>query len=162
MSGASDSNRHESERSSRPHQLSTKPYTKISEPNCGLQTVLVAVDDAETRRTLVDGLRQDDRNILEAPDLPSMVEAVLTQSKPIHLLLIDVGTDKRTWATRLMNHRQKMIVFLVAEHQDGQLPDVLTPTLALSAVRAFFKSRGEATKGSVFPDKKSISVAAVA
>jgi DNA-binding response OmpR family regulator len=104
-------------------------------------TVLVAVDDAEARRTLVDGLRQDDYNILEAPDLATMVEGVLTHATPIHLLLVDAGTEKLQWATRLKNHRQRMTVFVVAVHQQELDRDVLTPERALAAVQGFFRNR---------------------
>jgi DNA-binding response OmpR family regulator len=113
--------------------------SKVSEAKHGYPTVLVAIDDNETRRTLVDNLSQDDYNILEAPDLPSMIETVLTESRPIHLLVIDPSTEKRSWATRLKNRRREMTVLLVARRQEGQLPDVLNPTLALTTIRTFFK-----------------------
>lgn len=112
-----------------------------SAANHGYPTVLVAIDDAEARSTLLEGLRQDDYSILEAPDLPGMIEVVLTQSKPIHLLLVDVGTEKRQWAKRLKNHRPHMVVIVVAANQNEQDPDVLTPELALVAVHGFFRNR---------------------
>ena len=109
----------------------------------GYPTILIAIDDPETRRSMVDGLCQQDYNILEAPDLISMVVAVLTQSRTV-LLLIDENTEKRIWALRLKNHKREMIVLPVAEHQHTEDPDVLTPKLALVTVRNLFMT--EATK----------------
>ena len=112
-------------------------------PNQHLPTVLVAHDDTELRSALVDSLRHDGYGVLEADDLPSMVETILTQTRPLHLLT-DPSTAKRTWARRLKNHRPNMVVWFVERHHHESASDVLTPEHALAAIREFFnRSRGE-------------------
>jgi hypothetical protein len=113
----------------------------------GLPTILVAHEDNETRSTLAKSLRHYGIHVLEADDLPSMVEIVLTQTRPIHLL-IDDSPDKRTWATRLTSHRPKMKVWLVARYRHEVRPDALTPEVALQTVRNFLaQSANEAAGG---------------
>jgi hypothetical protein len=103
--------------------------------------------DNQTRSTLAASLRQYGIHVLEADDLPDMVEIVLTQTRPIHLL-IDDSPDKRIWATRLTRHRPKMNVWFVARYQHELSPDALTPEVALKTVRTFLaQSANEAAGG---------------
>jgi CheY-like chemotaxis protein len=115
---------------------------KRPDDNHGLPTVLVAHDDPELRSNLSDRLREDGYDVLEADDVPSLVEMVLTQTRPLHLLT-DPSAEKRTWAIRLRNHRRNMVVWFV-DRPHPELPsDVLTPEIALATIREFFKrSRG--------------------
>src|SRR5215471_17008270 len=93
--------------------------TDMKATNTEFLTVLVAHEDTELRRRLISDLNQGTYNVLEAPDLPSMIEIVLTQTKPIHVLLTDASTDKRQWASRLKSHRPKMTVWFVENWQDA-------------------------------------------
>jgi DNA-binding response OmpR family regulator len=78
-----------------------------SEKNQGSHTILVAHDDTELRRTLIEDLRRGEYTVFEAPDLPTMIEIVLTQDKSIHLVLTDTSTDKRSWAARYRSIDQR-------------------------------------------------------
>ena len=116
---------------------------KPSERNNGSRTIVVAHDDAGLRQTLIEYLRDGKYNVFEAPDLPTMVEVVLTQTRPIDLLLTDTSMEKRSWARRLQNHRPMMTVWFVENWQDSEIPDVLTPEVVPTKVRAFFASSGK-------------------
>ena len=128
-------------------EVKSRYLIMLSNDDLHYPTVVVAHNDAELRSTLADRLRQDGYNVLEADDLPSMVEIVLTQTRPLHLLT-DPSTDTRTWAKRLKHHRPEMIVWFV-DRPHLELPsDVLTPEIALTTVRGFLnRFRGEASAG---------------
>jgi CheY-like chemotaxis protein len=123
------------------------PSTLSHDPN-RRPTLLVVHNDAELRSALADSLlRQDGYDVLEAADLPSMVEIVLTQTRPVHLL-IGSSADKRIWANRIKHHLPEMMIWFV-DRPHPELPsDVLTPEIALATVREFFdRFRGEAAAG---------------
>jgi CheY-like chemotaxis protein len=113
----------------------------LSEQNHASITILVAHDDTELRCALVDQVRGEGYHVFESPDLPTMIETVLTQTRPIHLVLTDASTDKRYWAARLQNHRPKMVVWFVESWQEAEISDILTPELVLTKVREFFDGR---------------------
>jgi CheY-like chemotaxis protein len=110
-------------------------------------TLLVAHDDAVLRSALAHSLRQEGHDVLEADDLPSLVEIVLTQTRPVHLL-INASTEMRFWARRLKNHRPNMVVWFVERPHPEFPSDVLTPEIALATIREFLnRFRGEAAAG---------------
>ena len=121
--------------------------SKLLDANHGDAAVLVAHDDTVLRSALANTLRQDGYNVLEADDLPSIAEIVLTQTRPVHVLA-DPSDDKRLWATRLTNHRPNMVVWFVERHHPDLPSDVLTPEIALATIREFFNgSRGQVATG---------------
>lgn len=111
--------------------------SKRPDDNHHLPTVLVVHNDTELRSALACSLRQDGFGVIEADDLPGLVEIVLTQTRPLHLLT-DPSAGKRIWAGRLKNHRPNMVVWFV-DRPHPELPlDVLTPEIALATIREFF------------------------
>ena len=116
-------------------------------PNQHSPVVLVAHDDPELRSALADSLRQDGFGVIEAGDLPSMVEIVLTQTRPLHLLT-DPSPEKRTCARRLKNHRPNMAVWFV-DRPHPELPsDVLTLKLPWQQSESSFnRSSGKSAGG---------------
>jgi CheY-like chemotaxis protein len=116
--------------------------SKRSEENGSFPTILVAEEDDELRYALAHNLGHDGYLVLEAPDWPSALGIARVHSRPIHLLLIDVGMDNHT--ALLKQYRPEMRVFFVTRHPHEGLRDALAPETALAKVRAFFKpSKGE-------------------
>ena len=82
----------------------------------GFPTVLVARDDDGLNGPLVDRLRREDYNVLEAHDWADVFHFVSVHSRPIHLLLADVNMDARV--PILKEHRSELQVLLVQKPVD--------------------------------------------
>jgi len=115
--------------------------TLDTEEQHAFPTIVVAHEDGEIRRALIDNLSQ--YNVLEAKDVPTLVEIVLTQSRPLHVLLTDASPEKRHWVARLQQRRRKMLVWYVERSQGVNASDVLSPEVALMNVRELFEKNGE-------------------
>ena len=83
----------------------------------GFPTVLVARDDDGLNGPLVDRLRREDYNVLEAHDWADVFHFVSVHSRPIHLLLADVNMDARV--PILKEHRSELQVLLVKKPVDA-------------------------------------------
>src|SRR5262249_49889484 len=99
-------------------------------------TVVVAHENAELQRILVDNLRQF--NVLEANDVTSLVEILLTQTRRLDVLLADTSPDKQRWIARLHQRRPKMLVWYV-KHLDEADALGVTPEVAVMNVRELSK-----------------------
>lgn len=102
-------------------------------------TVLVAVEDAELRRALVQGLRQDGYLVLEAADARGVLDTVRTHSRSIHLMLLHVSIGHKL-KSAISPYRPKAKILFFSDEGKEQLQDVLTPEIALTKVREFFNS----------------------
>jgi CheY-like chemotaxis protein len=110
----------------------------------GHPTILVAVNDAELRRTLVDDLCRYGYLVLDAADAGAALHAVRKHSRTIHLMLIHTDLKKELVDSALRRYRPDMRLLFVARYNDKRFPDVMTPEDALANVQAFFeKSSGE-------------------
>jgi hypothetical protein len=125
------------------HDQTVQIVSRVSERLHRHPTVLLALDDNEMRSALSNDLPRHDYVVLEAPDVPSMVEVVLTQTRPIDVLLIDEGMEKQKWAARLRSFRRAMTVLCISNHHEVGLPDVLNPKSAISTIRTFLAKSAE-------------------
>jgi len=80
-------------------------------------TVLVARDDEGLNGPLVDRLRRQDYNVLEAHDWASVFHFVSVHSRPIHLLLANVSIN--AYVPILKEHRSELQVLLVKKPVDA-------------------------------------------
>jgi CheY-like chemotaxis protein len=118
--------------------------SKRSGEKGGFPTILVAEQDNELRYALAHSLGHDGYLVLEAHDWPSALGIARVHSRPIQLLLTDVGMDNHT-AALLKQYRPEMRVLFVTRHPHEGLKDALAPETALAKVRAFFKPSEEET-----------------
>jgi CheY-like chemotaxis protein len=84
-------------------------------------TVLVARDDSGLNGVLVDRLRSENYNVLEA-DSGDVFDVVRVHSRAIHLLLVDVSMDAHV--PILKKHRSELQVVFVKKPVDAD--EVLT------------------------------------
>jgi hypothetical protein len=83
----------------------------------GFPTVLVARDDDGLNGPLVDRLRREDYNVLEAHDWATVFHFVSVHSRPIHLLLANVSISAHV--PILKEHRSELQVLLVKKPVDA-------------------------------------------
>ena len=83
----------------------------------GFPTVLVARDDDGLNGPLVDRLRGEDYNVLEAHDWADVFHFVSVHSRPIHLLLANVSISAHV--PILKEHRSELQVLLVKKPVDA-------------------------------------------
>ena len=83
----------------------------------GFPTVLVARDDDGLNGPLVDRLRREDYNVLEAHDWADVFHFVSVHSRPIHLLLANVSINAHVPILR--EHRSELQVLLVKKPVDA-------------------------------------------
>ena len=82
----------------------------------GFPTVLVARDDDALNGPLVDRLRREDYNVLEAHDWADVFHFVSVHSRPIHLLLANLSINADV--PILKEHRSELQVLLVKKPVD--------------------------------------------
>jgi PleD family two-component response regulator len=82
----------------------------------GYPTVLVAVHDLDQRGTLGHRLRLEGYNVLEAHDWANVFAFVVAHSRPIHLLLADVGMEARV--PMIQEYRSELQALFVAKSFD--------------------------------------------
>ena len=85
--------------------------------NVDYPTVLVARDDDGLNGPLVDRLRRQDYNVLEAHDWATVFHFVSVHSRPIHLLLANVSISAHV--PILKEHRSELQVLLVKKPVDA-------------------------------------------
>jgi hypothetical protein len=88
----------------------------------GFPTVLVARDDNGLNGPLVDRLRREGYNVLEAHDWADVFHFVSVHSRPIHLLLANVIMEAHV--PILKEHRSELQVLLVKKPVNAD--DMLT------------------------------------
>jgi PleD family two-component response regulator len=93
----------------------TKFVAKPSEVH-GYPTVLVAVNDIDQRGTLGHRLRLDGYNVLEAHDWADVFAFVVQHSRPIHLLLADVGMEAQV--PMIKEYRSELQALVVTKPVD--------------------------------------------
>jgi hypothetical protein len=81
-------------------------------------TVLVARDDDGLDGVLIDRLRREDYNVLEA-DSAHVFDVVRVHSRPIHLLLVDVSMDARVPIPK--EYRSELRVMFVKKPVDADI-----------------------------------------
>jgi DNA-binding response OmpR family regulator len=82
----------------------------------GYPTVLVAHGDEGERKTLVDCLQRNGFHVLEADNWVHVFDVVRTHSRPIHLVLADVGMD--ACVQILVAHRSELQIMFVDKPVD--------------------------------------------
>lgn len=108
-------------------------------PNDEHPTVLVAVNDADLRHTLVDSLHEFGYLVLEASDADETFQIARTHSRAIHLTLMSKSLNKGVLASALKPYQPHMSVWFLSSSDDEQSQDEITPETALRKVRSFFE-----------------------
>jgi hypothetical protein len=113
--------------------------TISAQPTQSYPTVLIAVDDDETRQFLVHRLREDKWHTLEANNRSRMMDLVRFHSRPIHLLLLSVDISEPSCEALLQDYRSAMHVLYVKTGFHEGRPDALLPERAVAKSREILK-----------------------
>jgi DNA-binding NtrC family response regulator len=98
-------------------------------------TVLVAAEDEGLRADLVYNLRQLGCLVLEAEAATRAIEAVISHSRPIQVLLVEKALDDIGLMETLKRYRPHMHILLVTRASNGSDPDVLAMDAALAKTK---------------------------
>jgi DNA-binding response OmpR family regulator len=102
-------------------------------------TVLVAVEETESRGALVQKLRQDGYLVLEAADSTGTLNLVRTHSRPIQVILLSATLNRSVLRAALKQYRPHSSVLVMSENNNERVVDVLTSEVALTKIRELFK-----------------------
>jgi len=98
-------------------------------------TVLVAAEDEGLRSDLVFHLRQAGCLVLEAEMATRAIEAVISHSRPIQVLLAEKNLDAVGLMETLKRYRPQMHILWVTRDLNRSEPDVLTVDAALAKTK---------------------------
>jgi CheY-like chemotaxis protein len=102
-------------------------------------TVLVAELEDPVRSTLSQGLQNEGIHVLEAHDWAAAFSLITSHSRPIHLLLTNVGKASPDLAVMLQRHRPELRILFIAQHPSEIRPNVLHPEIAVAKVQELLK-----------------------
>jgi hypothetical protein len=103
-------------------------------PRLSHPTILVASSNDELRQRLASSLRADNCLVLDVDSLNGMLDAVIVHSRPIHVLMLDVGLG-RNMIGHLKRYRSGMHVVLMDDTHEAGMEDALAADAALSRAR---------------------------
>ena len=101
-------------------------------------TILIATD-AGSRQALVRNLWLDGYLVFEASCEAEALFFVISQSRPIHVLLTDADIEGRKLARTLKLYRREMQALFVTLNPKQSLSDGLNPEIAVAKVRELLK-----------------------
>ena len=110
---------------------------RIEEPE-SFPTILIATDTG-SRHALVRNLWRDGYLIFEANSEAEALFFVVSQSRPIHVLLTDANIEGRKLARTLKLYRHEMQAMLVTSSPKQGLSDGLNPETAVGKIRELLK-----------------------
>jgi len=113
-------------------------------------TVLVATSDRKMCLEFVAHLQQESCLVLTAANPDEARQIIVSHSRPIHVLLIDLAMDGFALAARLNRYRPHMRAVFFSE-QPGDASDTLSPENALAAVRSLLGIGRSADAASPIP-----------
>lgn len=105
-------------------------------------TILIAAD-AGSRHALARSLRLDGYLVFEASDEAEALFLVVSQSRPIHVLLADANIEGRKLARTLKLYRREMQEIFVTLNPKQSLSDGLNPEVAVARIRERLKVPGQ-------------------
>jgi hypothetical protein len=121
---------------SQPSQDSAHPGTRE-----GFPTVLIAAENPGMRQSLADHLRQDQCNVLQADCAARLWYAIVNHSRPIHVLLLEIGMEGPDFAEKAKQYRPGMRIVLVEKHSDQGQQGALPVGAAAAQARKLLKSQ---------------------
>jgi DNA-binding NtrC family response regulator len=98
-------------------------------------TVLLAAEDEGLRSNLGFNLRQLGCLVLEAEAATRAIEAVISHSRPIQVLVVEKTLDGVGLLETVKRYRPQMRILLVTRDSNGSDPDVLAVDAALAKTR---------------------------
>ncbi len=116
--------------------------TKRIEEQESFPTILVATDP-ESRHALVRNLWLDGYLVFEASCEADALFFVVSQSRPIHVLLTDANIEGRKLARTLNLYRHEMQALFVASCPRQSISDGLNPETAVAKVRELLRLPGQ-------------------
>ncbi len=117
-------------------------------------TVLVAANDRGTGLAFTARLEQEHCLVLAARNANEALQFVISHSRPIHVLLIDLEMDGIEVAARLGRYRPDMQVVLFSEERDNT-PHALPPEEALLKVRLLLGMDPVGNTGTAVPIRRT-------
>jgi CheY-like chemotaxis protein len=99
-----------------------------------LPTILIATE-AEWSHPLAHMLQLDGYVAFEASGEAEALVVVISQSRPIHILLVDDNIDGQQLARTLKLYRREMQVLFITANSQQSFSDGLHPQIALAKVR---------------------------
>jgi hypothetical protein len=115
-------------------QDSGQPGTRESFP-----TALIAAENPETRQSLASHLRQDRCNVLQADSAARLWHVIVNHSRPIHVLLLEMGMEGPDFAEMAKQYRPGMQILFVAKDSDQSQPGALPVAAAAAQARELLK-----------------------
>ena len=94
-------------------------------------TVLVATANHELRQRLACRLRAANCLVLDVDSLNRMLDVVIAHSRPIHVLLLDVGLSGWSVISHVKRYRPGMQLVTMVDHHLAGMEDALSPEDAL-------------------------------
>jgi CheY-like chemotaxis protein len=85
----------------------------------GFPTVLVAANDRKIRQAFAAELQREQCLVLAAGNAEEAVRFVVSHSRPIHVLLIDVNMDGIELSAQLSRYRPHMQIVLFSERPEN-------------------------------------------
>ena len=104
-------------------------------------TVLIAAGNREMRQSLANHLRLDPCNVLQADSGARLWDAIISHSRPIHVLLVEMGMAGPDFADMVKQYRPGMRILFVGSDWDKSQPWVLPVGAAAAQARELLKSQ---------------------
>jgi hypothetical protein len=104
-------------------------------------TVLIAARNHEMRQSLANHLRLDPCNVLQADSGARLWDAIISHSRPIHVLLVEMALAGPDLADRVKQYRPGMLILFVGSDTDKSHPPVLPVGAAAAQAREFLQSQ---------------------
>jgi hypothetical protein len=117
-------------------QDSGEPGTREAFP-----TVLIAAENQGTRQFLVNFLRRDPCNILQADTAIGLWHVIVNHSRQIHVLLLEMGLGGPDFAVMAKQYRPGMRILSIANHTDQNQPGILPIGIAAAQARELLQSQ---------------------
>jgi hypothetical protein len=104
-------------------------------------TVLIAAGNREMRQSLANHLRLDPCNVLQADSGARLWDAIISHSRPIHVLLVEMGLAGPDFADMAKQYRPGMRILFVGGDSDKSQPWVLPVGAAVAQARELLKAQ---------------------